>query len=396
MICGKLYKLIVFFLILLLIDCVFDPADKVFKIKSLLFSIIFLLFIFQKILMKEGLIVSKSLIQYLIIFVFIIPIVSIATYWIMENNPNYSESYKYFKTYLFLLLTIILFTNKINILIPFVYVLNVLSIITVILFLIIYFFNSQLGILILQFGEINDITYSGTRDFGGTTFAMVQFQSSPLILFNIAYYTKNLVIKTDKKKIVRIVFLLINISAMFLGATRNNMIISIFLPIIIILWYSKNRFIYMLTSAFFLFFIVSKNIETVSGMFDKSEESNSIKLTFFDDYINLFKEPRVLLIGQGVGSSFFSSTRGWTSNSELTYFELLRRLGVFLFFFTFIMLIIPLKNLFNKKEFTDHYIYISYFLYLVMSFSNPLLMSSTGMILLSYVLNSNYKNKQLQ
>lgn len=132
-----------------------------------------------------------------------------------------------------------------------------------------------------------------------------------------------------------------------------------------------------LLGLFFLFFILLLASET-------SEASNLIKYAHLFSYKELFEaHPEYLLIGQGPATSFYSAGFGrMTSITEWTYLELLRNYGLFSIPIMSIFLL-PLVRLFRYRH--NHLtqgIIFSYIIYLLIAGTNPLLLSSTGMVVI--------------
>jgi hypothetical protein len=132
-------------------------------------------------------------------------------------------------------------------------------------------------------------------------------------------------------------------------------------------------------------------------IFDLSEEANAIKYAHVLSYIDLFAaHPLVLLIGQGLGGGFYSGGFGEiTYMTELSYLELIRFFGVPLFciivWLSFYPLFFYLRNRAHIAH-KDKFIYLSYGLYLFCIGTNPLLISSTGMIVLVVVYSVTFKS----
>lgn len=376
-------------LVLLFIVCVFDPANQLLGLKYIFFVGVWVLFLMYRLMARASLTISLKLVYYLLAFVFVIPIISIAYFLLTNPSPGNFDGITYFKPYLFLTIVIVLYTLRIDLIKAIVAICTWLSVVTLILFLLSYL-QVSLVYFILEVGEMNSMTTSGVRSLGGIDFLSVDFQSSPLIVFAIAYYVRMLFLIKGKKMMWIIVLLFINMGAMFVGATRNNMFASIVLPTVVFIWYSRHKRASIAFIGLLLMIFVVSNISVIQGMLDSDEKSNSVKLDFFNDYMKMFDRWDILLFGQGLGSFFNSTHRGMVSVSELTYFEFIRRFGLILCILIFSMLLYPLHKLFWKKFREDHYIYIAYFFYLIICFSNPFLMSSTGMLLLSLVLYKTY------
>ena len=109
-------------------------------------------------------------------------------------------------------------------------------------------------------------------------------------------------------------------------------------------------------------------------------------------YLEVFSDPFNLVFGTGFGSVFFNYGRdAYTASAELSYFEMLRNVGL-IFFVLFMVFILkptvkPIK--FNIK--------VAYIGYLLIAFTNPLLFSSTAYVLyiFMYCLDRNYEKANM-
>ena len=108
---------------------------------------------------------------------------------------------------------------------------------------------------------------------------------------------------------------------------RSFMIMSI-LPYIVMFYINGNKKIKKCVIAFSIIgFVYLLSQEVVLALFDKTETSNDTKLGMFANYDVAFSNIRTLLLGDGLDSYFYTE-RGRVNNTELTYFELLRRFGL--------------------------------------------------------------------
>lgn len=117
---------------------------------------------------------------------------------------------------------------------------------------------------------------------------------------------------------------------------------------------------------------------------EKTEASNVIKYGHLTSYLELFENhPLYMIIGQGPGSIFYSIGFGhYTAITEWTYLELLRNYGIFCLFILFVI-VKPLVPMMKNRD--DNYTFGiagAYFAYLLVAGTNPLLISSTGMIVI--------------
>jgi hypothetical protein len=373
-------------LISLIFVCVFDPAGKLLGLKEVLFVLSWILFLFSVIATGKIAYIPLGMTLYLALFIFLIPLTSLAYYVLTNDDLLHFDGYMYFKSYLFLTVVFILYVSKIDLIKQTVAILSLLSFTTLLILILSAVYPSLAPLLLDAVGAPYGIFVTGSRGFDELPFPQVFFHTSRLIVFPLAFFTVLVLQSIGFRRMLYGFLLSINMAAMFAGATRANMIVCILTPLIVAFWYSKKRLILSLVAVILFSAIYFSHLESIQGMLDPDETSNAYKLSFFRDYLSLFEDPHVFLFGQGLGSYFDTSMRGYVSLTELTYFEFIRRFGILLSTIVFIMLLYPLSKLFMRKYHSAHYIFISYLIYLIMCYSNPLLMSSTGMLVLSIVL----------
>lgn len=379
-------------LISLITVCIFDPADKLLGLKVPLFVLGWLLFLFDIIANRKIVYVSKKLIMYLTLFISI-PLLSIAYYFLTGTDFINYDGYRYFKSYLFVTLVLILYISKIDLTKPTVVILSTLSIVSII-FLIISWFDIS---LVLYFYEKVGLPYGictmGSRDFG--TFLlprlpMVFFHTGTLIVFPIAFFTMKVFSSKGVGRMRYGLLLAINMVALFFCSTKSCIVFSVITPIFVAYWYSKRKGFILCGIIILLSMLYMNHLDAIKErmeyIFRPEELSNMIKISYFHDYLSLFSDAKVLWFGQGLGSYFNTTIRGYVSLTELTYFELIRSFGLILSLPLFTLILYPLSRLRIKEYRSLHYIFIAYLCYLTMCITNPLLVSSSGMLLLSIVL----------
>ncbi len=115
---------------------------------------------------------------------------------------------------------------------------------------------------------------------------------------------------------------------------------------------------------------------------ERGEVSNSIKYGHLISYEHLFEHnPLYMLVGQGIGTRFYSQGfHRLTYTTEWTYIELIRQYGLFSILILF-TLFYPLLQMWRYHK--DSYCFGlmgTYVAYLLVAGTNPLLVSSTGMV----------------
>lgn len=126
---------------------------------------------------------------------------------------------------------------------------------------------------------------------------------------------------------------------------------------------------------------------------DTQEISNTVKYGHLPSYTKLFEEhPSYLLTGQGPGAFFYSDGfNKYVMQTEWAYLELIRCFGICSVLIIGIF-IYPLFAFWrNKEDILSFSIFGAYSVYLIVAGTNPLLLSSTGMLVL--LISYSYREK---
>ena len=327
---------------------------------------------------KSNLSIDRDLINYITSFLLIVT--SSVIVLLFRDVAVWSNFgwVSYSRTFLFLLLTIVLSYNNINLINPLKYMLNILSMITIVIFITV---NGVPELLepIQSYG--NDVGVFGIsfREYADFSFNNVYFHTAPLMIFNVTYYSNKLFVKGEKRALV---WVLITICAMIFSGTRNNMILS--LAVFSFYFFNTNRK-YLLLLFPILFCFLAACSDLIRAMFDSKDVSNQVRLSYLSDYGRELSNIWTLIFGQGLGSEFYVSTHDeYVSNTELTYLEIYRRFGILMGTGVIFLLVYPIIKFF--KNISYRWLILAYTLYLIMIITNPFFFSSNGIILLSIVL----------
>lgn len=174
------------------------------------------------------------------------------------------------------------------------------------------------------------------------------------------------------------------------------MLISLLLPLILFYKYSKNKIPILLFSLSIMILIFINYLNLLKSMLSVDEASNSTKIGLLDDYKIIFSNPINLIIGQGIGSNYYWSSRGkFDYITELTYLEVFRSYGLFFGFVILLIIFYPVCILFFKKKSNNFPILISYFFYMVMAATNPIYFMSMGMLFFPIVISNMFMHFKL-
>jgi len=385
-----IFRGIKFLLSLLVLILLIDPTDRIFHLKIPLFIMV----IFGWLILR-----SRSKIKYykeyliIIFFLIFITVFGIITAVVQGGDTDYAFAFGFLKSILILFLLVIVVDLDIDI---GKYVTKYSIFIPLATFVIYYLplYNAALFGQVYNYLNMETETIMiASRNFYGYKVFMVYYKTSPVLVFPLSYYCSVVVRRgfTVKKMILISIFFV----CLLVSGTRANMLSAV---CVIIYWIyislkeRKNAF-YSLVVVISMFTAIL--MFALSLSFKEKEASAKTKYGHYVSLMDNFEEhPEYLLWGQGLGSKFYSiGKNGFTSQVELTYIELIRYFGVPLGLFFIILIIYPLINLLINKKISayNQYIIPAFVTYLFICGTNPLLVSSTGMLVM--IIMYSYINK---
>ena len=182
--------------------------------------------------------------------------------------------------------------------------------------------------------------------------------------------------------------------AFLVSGTRVTMMLPFVLFFVVILsnlkkWPKARYFIYPMLGAC----VIGALTLIVMMATQEGDKSNAIKYGHLVSYIELFDaNPNFLIFGQGPGALFYSQGfKVWAAETEWTYIELIRNYGVFSLGILFVLFLPIYKLLQYRKISMTLGILCTYIVYLFAAGTNPLLINSTGMIVLLTVYSYVYQ-----
>jgi hypothetical protein len=359
-----------------------DPSDKLFDIKVPLFVgcwVFFLVcfnFVFRSV--HYGVFVYIGL-------MLLIPMLSMVYFEVILGG-GHSAAFQLLKSHLFITIVFVLVVSKIDIIPMLCVILSLLALSIIGVKLVIYIFP-ELIIPLEQFGSTYGFLLLGDRHYGGNVvFEQIYFVTSPMLALPIAYYT-------DKVYYSGILSLnsflaLMNILGMVLAGTRTNMVTPVIIVVGLLFLHSKRKYLISLVLSSVCFIFVLFFFSELSYVFSLLESSNSTKLRLIGDYQDIFSNPIYLLFGQGFGSYYLWSAKGFNFITELTYLEIIRSYGVFLGLIMLGLIFYPIIFvLYSKRSLPFRASIVGFAVYLASASVNPLIFSSLGMTLLSAIIS---------
>ncbi len=371
---------------------IFDPADRIFKLKMPLFIIIFALALFDFIFNKK--IIRKEI--FVICTVFIgMTLMSIMIGSILKIDFNSSFAISKIKSIMGLFLIFVFAIYEDDFIKLFVQVLNILIVVIIILFFIDALGFASLRDWLYDFGNKMQSFTINHRMYGDVNFASIYFHSSPYLVLSVGYYANRLcneIVANKEKKlndriIVSCFWSIITVLAMFLTGTRNNMFFSLIIIMAIIFYKSKNKLAVFYIYLALLLMLLMLFGDVIFGMLDFTESSNNTKIQTIYEYNEFFNQNQiVLLLGQGIGGSIYSKVRGgYVEITELTYLDIIRWWGVFGGIFVIALMFLPIVYIYIAKKTDYNWLIFAYGAFLIMIALNPFFFNSVGMLLYALV-----------
>jgi hypothetical protein len=230
----------------------------------------------------------------------------------------------------------------------------------------------------------NNLGFIGFREFGSFKPPMLHFVSAPILLVSLLLIFDEFI---SENKIKNALPFFIVLAAILVSGSRGIVAFS-FIGIFLIYFYRVGA-VGKLTTIFLtiiIFALIIVNIDIDTTLFSFSEKSNSVKAGHFISFIDQLNFKQVLM-GDGLASLYY--TIGFdsiTAQTEIFLLDSIRYFGMFGTLLFFILLLIPMKlNINMRIMLISRYkelpvVYLIFSLYLLMSFTNPILLNSYGII----------------
>jgi hypothetical protein len=237
-------------------------------------------------------------------------------------------------------------------------------------------------------------------DLFGVGIGSFYYKTVAVLVFPIAYHLEKLA--SGAKSIRQLPLLVMYCTAIFFSGSRASilavaLVFGCFAAVVL-----KRSLGLWSAPVLLAFAVIGVSLAAVAfgGFFDKNESSNAAKLGHIHSYIEEFDaHPHYLLVGQGADTEFY--TEGFqrkTNLTEVTYIELVRVFGLpvaILLLAGFFYPLIPLSKAASEH---GNLVGVAYAVYLFEAGSNPLLIGSTGLLVVvsvwAFVLTSEFVGKQ--
>lgn len=269
---------------------------------------------------------------------------------------------------------------------------TIVSIITIILWLVCWFIPAIRTALIAYFSllyEKTNLSFIGidTRMIVGIPFFFVWYRTIPIVIPALGYfYVKRLKGQKTRKNAFYIIIYTI---ALILSGTRADILVAFMLLFFYIAFFLMQKHRFFIAICIVLAGLYGGLMAANAFLHDKGSNSTAIKTLHQISYFNTFDSDliRTIFFGWGYGSTFYTLGRNkFVDVTELSHWESIRRYG----FISFIMIMTciwlkPLINIFIKEKYVIRYFYIIWVLsFVFVACTNPYLLDSLGFCVLLF------------
>lgn len=363
--------------------CVFDPADQMLGSKVILFATLWGVTLLK--MNRDDLPLRSGLVAYVSAFV-AIPLLSILVYYLRDGQQPF-EGFGMLKGYLLVSLAVVLNLNKIDLMPMLSAALSALAVAIIAVFAAIMI-EPGLYDFLKPLGVDSGLVFLDWRDYGDVTLLQAYFVTSPMLAISAPYYFDRAMASRGRRRLWLLVLAAMSLLGMILAGTRANLVGAALLPVLIIPQYTRHPLRYTARGLAALVVLSIPILSHFQSLIDPEETGNSVKLSYLADYARMFSDPWSLLFGRGLGSY-----EEWTALpyryfvSELTYFEIFRNFGIIGGLIMLGMLLFPVVEPFARDAGVKRRsLAIAFSVYLFMSFWNPILFSSMGILILATLL----------
>lgn len=379
-------------LALLFADVMVDPNNLIFHAKYVLFILVFLVWLPGRHLGKDKIPVKLGFV--LIFIALFLPLYALSVGILNSALHNIQlGALVYFNSFFFFLIVLITANGAFDLTRLFNRSSLLIVFMTLGLYVILVLNPEWFGGMYKYFVLDKGAAVYALRNYGKMTLLMIFYKTSPLLVFPLSYYLYRIFIDSSKKASFSTYLLIILVTVtLFLSGTRANLLSLFLIPLFYVGFFiyrkSKPRFILFTAFGLLAFLLAFPSLWNI--IMNRHEASNVIKFGYFSSYADYFQGHLLSLIfGQGIGGKFFAyGLHRFMDVTELTYLELIRVWGIPIAAIFGLVLIWPLVTEIRQKKLS--HLFIAYLAYLFIAGTNPLLLSSTGMLVLVYVFSMEF------
>ena len=374
-------------IIVLVFVALFDPTDKILHIKVPIFIAVVFVWLYRRAI--DGGTLTPGMWALIMTIAVVIPLFWTIFGIITQNAHNMDTQFSTLKSLLFLMIVPVLISEDIDLISLIIKMSSTVALVTIAMWAM-YLYTPQLflGVYVSTMNYGNAMI-DPSRNLLGMSLGMFYYKTSCLMIFPLSYYCSRLLQCNTRWKLLLIISSLLGF-ALLISGTRANIMGMLFVVGALMLGKIKNTcgWVPFITAGMLLIVLIA--VSVIPAFADTQEQGNGIKLGHLGPYEQEFAtKPSVLLWGEGADSAFYSEgVQEWMTNTELTYMELIRVFGLPMTILFIAGILLICYKLFAGGALP---VAIAYMAYLAILASNPLLISSTGLLVICAMLKQAVK-----
>ena len=383
----KSHRLLRLLLSCLVFVALVDPSDSLTHLKVPFFASVIAVWVYRYIGSRIGTIDAKPhatrLDLWVTVFVVSILVPSIATIVGILGSDVHSGNapLSLVKSFLFFSIAAVLANEKCDLILIIIRLSFVVALITLAMVLVSLVWPMPFLLISDFLMSRQTAIITPDRDVTGVAAGEFYYATCPLLIFSFAYYFNRVLNCGEARKRDILLPILFGVSLLVSGA-RANLLAMLFVFTFLGLRRFLRNFGWAPTIILGTTLLLAATAVVIPKFADTAEGSNAVKLKHIHSYVEEFSaRPAALLWGEGANSSFYSEGfQSWTTVTEITYFELVRVFGLPVTLLFIIWLAWIGYAIFRKGPMP---IALAYCAYIAMAASNPLLINSTGFLVIA-------------
>jgi len=358
-----------------------DPADRIFHIKVPAFVAVILVWLYRR--GPTGRTLTKQLWAITLCLAILVPLLWTVIGILNQSAHSGDSEFALLKSFLFLLMLPVLVTEDIDLVSLIVRMSILIAGLTLVMGAV-NFLSPALFLILYNFSiDKQNAIISSSRDLFGIGLGMFYYKTSPLMIFPFSYYCCRL-FQREVRLWLPLFMCMLYGTALLVSGTRANVLGALFVAGAFALRRIRRAGGWLPTLAVATLSLILMAAFVVPKFADTQESGNATKLSHLRSYENEFdSRPSALLWGEGANRAFYSEGfQDWTTVTELSYLELVRVFGLPVTILFVAGLLWIGYALFASGALPAAFAYVAY---LGISGSNPLLVSSTGLLVICAV-----------
>lgn len=371
-------RLLLWSIVLLVLVSLIDPADQIFHAKVPFFLLIVLVWIFRLCIRRVSL-GNISIWIVVILGGFTIPLFATAIGLLNGTTGPEGPNFATLKSFAILLLVPIVVNDRINLL-KIIVNLCILVALATIAVAIVSVISPLAFQAIYEFTiEKQNAMIATAQSHFGVGLGSFYYKTAAVLVIPLSFYWQRTLLQM--KRFSSSILLCIYGVALFLSGARANVLVAFAIVAFLFVDHVAKSITRRAIAGIAIAVIIIATVPFMAPLFDPKETSNEVKVEHYRSYLAEFADhPIYLLWGQGADTEFYTSGfQRKTNITELSYMEMLRIFGLPVTVALLTGLAYPVIPLWRKGE-GERYVVVGYVAYLLVAASNPLLISSTGLL----------------